>query len=224
MKERIRKIILDQGADICGIANVSGFSDIDKEYRPDTIWNSCKSVIVFGIALPKSFYDIQSRLIYAHFITIAKQNVDEISFKAAVEIERSERIKALPLPCDDPYEYWQAEKMEGHGLLSMKHAAVLAGIGSIGKNTLLINKKFGNRLTLGALLVDSPLDSDELIGELCIPGCRLCIDSCPSGAISNKTVNQKKCRLTTYKTTERGFDTIECYKCRSVCPLRYGNE
>jgi epoxyqueuosine reductase QueG len=34
----------------------------------------------------------------------------------------------------------------------MKHAAVNAGIGALGKNTLLINKKYGNRLVIGAIL------------------------------------------------------------------------
>ncbi len=173
MKKNIRKIILGLGADICGIANVSRFSDVGREYQLGTIWDNCKSVIVFGIALPESFYDIQSRLIYTHFIAMATQKVDEISFTAAREIEKTEKIKALQIPGDNPCEYWNAD-----------------------------------RLTSGALLIDSSLESDELSEELCIPNCHLCLDNCPAGAISNKTVNQKKCRLNTYKTTERGFDTI----------------
>uniref|UniRef100_UPI004056735D hypothetical protein n=1 Tax=Acetatifactor sp. TaxID=1872090 RepID=UPI004056735D len=49
---------------------------------------------------------------------------------------------------DNPYEYWETETMTGKGVLSMKHAAVACGIGQIGKSSLLLNPKYGNRLTL----------------------------------------------------------------------------
>lgn len=29
------------------------------------------------------------------------------------------------MPCDNPYEYWDEEKLQGKGLISMKHTAVL---------------------------------------------------------------------------------------------------
>ena len=222
MKEQIRSIVHSFGADVCGFADISRFTHKDSDYHPGNIWKECKSVIVFGIALPKSFYDIKSRLIYGHFNSISIQKVDEVSFNAAKVIEKIKGIKALPIPCDGPYEYWDKEKMEGHGLLSVKQAAVLAGIGSTGKNKLLINKKYGNRLTLGLILTDYELESDELSGDLCLENCSLCIDNCPVNAIGNDGVNQKKCRINTYKKTDRGFDTVECYICRSICPLKYG--
>jgi len=224
MKEQIRSIVHNSGADVCGITDISRFTRRDSNYHPCNIWDECKSVIVFGIALPKSFFDIKSRLIYGHFNSISIQKADEISFTAAKEIEKIKGIKALPIPCDGPYEYWNQERMEGHGLLSVKQAAVLAGIGSTGKNKLLINKKYGNRLTLGLILTDYKLESDELSEDLCIKNCTLCIDNCPVNAIGIDEVNQKKCRTNTYKKTNRGFDTVECYVCRSICPLKYGDE
>ncbi len=222
MQESIRDIFYELGADVCGIANISRFESADKEYHPSSIWKECNSVIVFGISLPKSFYDIDSRLIYGHFNDISIQKVDELSFKAAKRIEEIGNIKALPIPCDGPYEYWKKEEMEGRGLISMKQAAMLSGLGSIGKNKLLINSKYGNRLTLGLLLADYALNSDELSADLCLKGCRLCIDNCPARAINEDEVNQMKCRTNTYKKTERGFNTVECYVCRKICPLRNG--
>ncbi len=104
----------------------------------------------------------------------------------------------------------------------MKRAAVLAGLGSIGKSRLFINRAFGNRLTIGMLLVDAALESDGLSPELCLPGCSICVKGCPAGAIGDTEVSQKKCRQNTYGKTARGFDTVECYRCRSLCPLKYG--
>lgn len=75
-------------------------------------------------------------------------------------LERLSGRFAVPLPADSPYEYWDAEQMEGRGLLSMKHAAVLAGLGTLGKSTLLLNEAYGNLLTLGAILTEFDLASD----------------------------------------------------------------
>ena len=32
---------------------------------------------------------------------------------------------------DGPYEHWDSDKLEGRGLLSMKHMAVQAGLGTL---------------------------------------------------------------------------------------------
>ena len=222
MKDAIRAIVLENGADVCGFANIERFHDVPMEYHPSSIWKDCRTVIVFGIALPKGFFEITSRLIYSHYNDLSIKAVDSLAFNAAKQIEEIGKIKAIPLPCDNPYEYWDKENMEGHGLISNKKAAYFAGLGSIGKNKLLINKKFGNRLTLGVILVDREIPSDDIPEELCLPNCQLCITSCPVGAITRESVIQKKCRLHTYGKTTRGFDTVECYQCRSVCPLRDG--
>ena len=120
---------------------------------------------------------------------------------------------------DGPYEYWDAEKLEGRGLLSMKHAAVQAGIGTLGKNTLLLNSHYGNRLSIGAVLTDLDLPSDPLAEEICINGCQLCLDSCPVKALDGQTANQKLCRQHSYATNARGYEVVTCNTCRVVCPV-----
>lgn len=161
-------------------------------------------------------------MIYGHFNNNVCHEVDRIGLKCAKIIERDYSAIAVPIPCDGPYEYWEVENMHGKGLISMKHAAVLSGLGEIGKSTLLLNPQYGNLLTLGAILTNLDLKSDELSESVCIKGCRKCIDACPVHAINNGTVNQKLCRLNAYGKTARGFDTVDCNKCRVVCPMRYG--
>lgn len=91
-----------------------------------------------------------------------------------------------------------------------------------GAGSILINPEYGNCLTVGAILTDLELKADELQPDLCIPGCRKCLDSCPAQAIKDGSVIQKLCRTNTYGQTARGFGTVECNKCRVVCPMRYG--
>ena len=69
----------------------------------------------------------------------------------------SQGYKAIPIPSDEPYEYWDSENKHGRGILSLKHSAQACGIGCIGKNTLLINEKYGNRLYLGAVITNVEL-------------------------------------------------------------------
>ncbi|HEX3075395.1 MAG TPA: epoxyqueuosine reductase [Lachnospiraceae bacterium] len=222
MKEDIRKIVLDLGADVCGFASVERFDHAPEGYHPRDSYSDCKTVVVIGLALPKGLYEVKPDLIYGHFNNLTCHEVDRVSMMVAKVIEEAYDGVAVPLPCDGPYEYWDSDKMEGHGLMSMKHAAVNAGIGTMGKNTLLINPKYGNRLTVGAILTNLELSSDEYAEPSCINGCNICVKSCPVQAISAELVNQKLCRSNTYGKTERGFDTVECNHCRSVCPMRFG--
>jgi epoxyqueuosine reductase len=222
VKERIKTMMLSFGADVCGVANIGRFLGAPKGFHPRDIFSECKSVIVFGIALPKGLANVDPRLIYAYFNSSVCSDVDQISLKAAKEIEKQFGGYAVPIPSDGPYEYWDADKLEGRGLMSMKHAAVLAGLGTLGKSTMLLNKEYGNMLVLGALLTDIEMDSDPLAEPICIEDCDLCIKNCPSQALDHNGTNQLKCRQNTYGTNARGFDIVNCNSCRMICPMRFG--
>ena len=220
-EEQIKRIILNQEADICGIANIERFINTPTGFRPTDIYKECKSVIVFAKRLPKGLAYVNPRIVYNYANNLNINAVDTITYNTSIAIEQLGCV-AIPLPCDGPYEYWEKDNLTGKGLLSMRHAAVLAGLGSLGKNTLLINKHYGNFLTIGAILTNLDLKSDPLSEELCVENCRMCLDNCPSNALNGRTVNQKLCRLHTYSTNDRGFDVVNCNKCRTICPRKYG--
>ena len=222
MKEEIRNAILEFGADLCGFAAVGRFAEAPQGFQPQDIFPDCQTVIVIAMALPKGLLAVDSRIIYAHYNEISCPIVDKIAFETAQFLEKTYGQIAVPLPCDGPYEYWNNEKMEGRGLLSMKHAAVQAGLGASGKNSLLLNKNYGNLLTVGAVLTDMKIESDPLAASICIQGCDLCIKNCPVQALDGVGANQKSCRTKAYGKTERGFGTVDCNKCRTICPRRFG--
>lgn len=222
-KEYLRKIIIDYGAQVCGFASIERFEDAPSGFHPSDIYSECKSVVAFGVSLPKGLYMVDSRLIYEHFNDDICRKVDEISYKIALLIERAYGGVAVPIPADGPYEYWDTECLEGQGLLSMKHVAVQAGLGTLGKNTLFLNQSYGSRLTLGCILTNIAVDSDSYAEPLCLSNCNKCVKNCPSGALHIGSVKQKECRMKAYKTTGRGFDTVDCNQCRTVCPMRFGD-
>lgn len=222
MTDKIKQSILELGADVCGIAGIERFQKAPEGYSPLNLFKGCKSVITFGLALPKGLTEVEPRLLYGHYNAFCCKEADRIAFQSARILEKEYQCFAVPLPCDSPYEYWDQEALHGRGLISMKHLAVLSGLGTIGRNSLLLNPQYGTLLTIGALLTNLELKSDELCEPVCIPGCSKCMDSCPAGAIQNGSVDQKLCRTHTYGKTARGYDTVDCNQCRIVCPMKYG--
>ena len=222
IKEEIRNMVLSAGADVCGFANVDRFENAPEGFAPTDIYKDCRSVLVLGVALPKGMSKVNPQLIYNYFNGNIVTMVDDILLRVAKKIEGAFGGFTVPLPCDMSGS-WNEETKTAHGILSMKHLAVQAGIGFMGKNTILCNEQFGNLMTVGAVLLSLDLPSDELCINHCPPKCHICIDNCPAQAIrEDGTVNQTLCRPVAYGTTFRGYGTVECNRCRMGCPLRFG--
>ncbi len=132
-------------------------------------------------------------------------------------------------------EYIQAEVGEVGGRAFVDSAPVLekawaekAGIGWVGKNTNIINKKQGSFFFVAELIVDLELAYDHKIKDYC-GTCTRCIDACPTDAIDEPyAVDGSKC--ISYFTIElkdaipldmKGkFDNwvFGCDICQDVCP------
>jgi epoxyqueuosine reductase len=111
--------------------------------------------------------------------------------------------------------------------LAEKPLAVKAGMGFYGKHGVMINPAYGSYVVLGELLTDLELEPDEP-SRLGCGDCTLCMDACPSGAISSPYVlNRGRCIQ--YLSERRGIipkdvrDIWEnrlygCSTCQEVCP------
>ncbi len=219
---KIKAIARDLGADLCGIASVERFQNTPDGFNPADIYSKCKSVIVFAKRVPAGSLSAESCIPYTHVSDIITDEVDSLGIKLCLILEDL-RIEAVPIPSDDPSEYWEAENQYARGILSMRHAGYLAGLGVMGKNTLLVNEKNGNMIQIGAVLVDIKLDSDPLATyTVCRPKCNLCIDKCPQKALNGETVNQKNCRTLSIVVNKRGYVLKECNQCRLICPSALG--
>lgn len=220
--EVIKEISRDLGFNLCGIAPVERFSEAPNGFRPKDIYNECKSVIVFAKTVPNEPLNASSFVPYSLLGSLIIQEVDNLTLQFTRKLEEL-GIGAVPIPSDDPYEYWEPDRMYGRAILSLRHAGHLAGLGALGKNTLLINNRFGNMIQLGAILVNIDLEGDPIVDyEACLPDCELCLKSCPKGALDGKTVNQKLCRSLSIYRHEKGYILKYCNTCRKVCPQVLG--
>ena len=218
----IKKRAIQYGADICGVALVARFVDAPKGFHPCDIYPDCRSVVVFASHFPLSTLQAKTNAPYTLVRNKMVDKLDWISFHVSGELE-TEGVVSVPIPSAEPYEYWDAGRNHGRGILSLKHAGVLAGLGVFGKNTLLINEKFGNMIWLGAILVSIDLEPDPIASyEGCISGCTVCIDSCPQHALDGITIDQKLCRERSNSCTDGGGWVLSCNICRKVCPYHKG--
>ncbi|MCK4923070.1 MAG: tRNA epoxyqueuosine(34) reductase QueG, partial [Bacteroidales bacterium] len=112
----------------------------------------------------------------------------------------------------------------------LEHAlARNAGLGWIGKNSLLITKKLGSYVFLGEIIIDYELDYTENSSQDYCGTCSLCVDECPTNAINpDRTVDASKC--ISYLTIEHKVEipsefsnsfynrAFGCDICQDVCP------
>jgi epoxyqueuosine reductase len=104
-----------------------------------------------------------------------------------------------------------------------------AGLGWIGKNTLLINPDFGSYCCIGEIVCDLDLAYDTALPERC-GTCTLCLDACPSRALSEAYIlDARKC--ISFQTIEAGENAVMpeenllwiygCDICQDVCPYNH---
>jgi epoxyqueuosine reductase len=112
----------------------------------------------------------------------------------------------------------------------MEHAlAEQAGLGFIGKNTLLIHPQAGSTFFLGEVICNLPLASDPATEKCGCGPCNNCLTDCPTGAIvAPFTVDARRC--ISYLTIEHegsideslrplmGNRIYGCDDCQLTCP------
>ncbi len=193
------------GADLVGIASgaVLDSHPPDPKYpqTPSLVSRKdSKSVIV----LAKRYLAGTSRLTawderhkqYAAELGLSQ--LEEASLKLVYFLEDDCGYPALIIPpvhTDAAKNYQHYMEGGAYGPLSLVHAAVEAGLGTLGLNLMLLTPEFGPRVLLTAVLTSAEIEPDKrMVKPLCLgEECGRCLQACPGDAILHWGLDKKKC-------------------------------
>lgn len=214
----LKQFALDNGADLAGVASIERFDGAPPGHHPTDILPNARAVVACAKHIPAGTLDGPATA-YHRAMEIVHAQLDLLASQVALFLE-AEGGESIPVPSDEPYRHWEAERSYGRGDLSHKHAAQAAGLGRLGKNSLLIAPQFGNRVHLVSVVTDVDLAPDPMLDwEPCPEGCTLCVQACPAGAIGEgQRVDQALCRPVAMERLPKGTIIESCRACRRVCP------
>jgi len=245
-EEELKKFFLQNNIPVFGIGKASPLENEPSGYRPSDMLDSAKSILCFGIPVPKGIFKCQGRSesMYWRAASIYYRNIDAVLMQACSIIEEKGEV-AIPIYTCFPYDIKGKGDFWGYmGLVKMAEAA---GIGKVGKNGLLFSSKYGPKLLLGGIVTTASLtvmawpDKEE---KGCPEDCFVCQEQCPVKAIDrNGKVDRVACikysmrspifsnlmktgnfgsedvQMINHVTAVDDHSMYQCIKCVSVCPF-----
>ena len=159
------------------------------------------------------------------FTVIINDYSDQIEIKSVGKVRDTEAtvVRVIKKEVDFSHKYYIDT-----GPLIDRELAKRTGIGYYGKNSSIINDKYGSFIFIGYILTDLDIDiSNEEIPNKC-GDCNLCIKACPTGALEGDyKFNPKKCISYLTQTKEKipyelrskmGDKIYGCDTCQLACP------
>lgn len=202
----------------------SGFEKgtIEERTEPRRLLPQAQSIISIALAYPSKIKNPPKN---------TKENRRGIFCRASWGMDYHhvlrDRLEKLDAFIKSKYPEAVTKMMVDTGELSDRAVAERAGIGFIGKNTMLITPEYGSFVYLGELITNIPFEPDQPLEDSC-GDCRLCLDACPTGAlVQGGQLNAKTCLA--YLTQTKDFLQEEfreklgtriygCDTCQAVCP------
>lgn len=235
------KDYLNEKATVVGFAPLDRFEDAPDAHHPRNLCKDAHTVIVFGITMPRGVADAPScnlHFLHRSYHTLYRR-LDQLAVYLCNFVENQGTYRATPIPSYAPMIF---HEMEPWGVLSLKHAAVKAGLGAFGRSGQVYHPQLGGFLRLSAVVTSAELEGDTMNeSDPCPPKCRACMQVCPSKAFDEDgQFNKMVCLPYSVKHAiyplalkdEIGLKNIErvintaghdywlaCMECIKACPL-----
>jgi epoxyqueuosine reductase len=222
MTDQIIDKAKSSGASLAGVARVDSLlsSPSHEQYDEVALPRGAKSILVLGLVHGETEPELDWW--DGNRGTPGNRRLIEIGGEVAKWLKKEYKINARDLP-------YHVEK----GGVFLKDAAVLAGLGTIGLNNLLITPQYGPRVRLRALVLDrtvvpsGPVDFDSCAG------CEMpCKKACPQNAFRDGPYSRALCNeqmerdkaspVPSHERDKKGrssFLVKYCRACELACPI-----
>ncbi|MCX7843748.1 MAG: epoxyqueuosine reductase [Clostridia bacterium] len=179
--EHMERKISEWGASFHGYSNVGAKLSEDLKALPYAITIGVRlSGFIIGQIEDKPTFT------YFHHYRSVNALIDQITLKALLLIEQN-GYRAFAVPASQTVNDMEDKYS---GVFPHKTAAVMAGLGWVGKNGLFISKDYGPRVRLGTILTDMELPAENKIIASKCGECKICIQSCPAMALTGNCWNE----------------------------------
>lgn len=212
MQQKIKKLLTDNGA------GAVGFCRLEKE-NPFGLSHAVSFAIPLSDAIIDGI-DTEPTHTYFHHYRTVNTLIDNLALRCGLMLAES-GYRYAPVPASQSVNGLQ-------GIFSHKYAAVMSGLGFVGKSGLFISENFGPRVRLGTILTDCPLEAESAVKDCGCGECRLCADACPAMAITGNPwvpgedrdiiVDAKACSDFMKKEFQHIGRGVVCGICMRVCP------
>ncbi|MDD2734437.1 MAG: hypothetical protein PHF56_10900 [Desulfuromonadaceae bacterium] len=191
MKESIRSLAEVWGVDDVGFASVCDYQSPNSP-SIESLFPGARTMIVLAFQELSACESPSPQMAMG-----ARLDLMEFSRSACYRLARFVEGKlgspAMTVPLSYPMDYSTPEKI-GVGEVSLRHAAVAAGLGAFGRHNLVVHPRFGTRVIFAAVLTKLDLAPDLPVGKNPCNDCGLCVSSCPAGALDKEgKTNVLKC-------------------------------
>lgn len=219
--EFIKQKAKEYGATICGIGDPAHFKGDDPQHNPYSILPNAKSIIGFGIKVPRGLYHaMEEQRQYYNYVNLGVKYIDEsfaeiflLKMGRLIENEGYDACLQRSVPgfkvkgdkttnpeVNRTYELQFASPVaEGKPapdvIIDYNKAAVVCGLGSIGLHNKVIVPKYGTYMRFVYIITDMELEFDEPFTQQLCDNCGKCMEACPGKAISADGVDSWQCSV-----------------------------
>lgn len=243
LKQMFEEAAYEAGIDIVGVTAVTDYGyikefftdrknnafnneleeqDISKRLNVRSIFPACKSIIAIGATYGEGYKKPDG--LNCGLISVSSYGLDYHIKLRGILSDISEKVKAK--------KFFNYKICVDTTPLIDKEICKNAGVGTYGKNSLLINEEMGSFIFLGYILTDLEAEEESVANPEkkgdCCSGCNICVKSCPNNAIlGDGRLDSKRC--VSYLTQTKTYIPVEfrknmknqiygCDICQLVCP------
>lgn len=205
MKSKIIDFCNSKGLDTIGFIPCRKFNELEEFYskrKKEGLENEFEEEDIEKRINPKRYMEDGKTIISIAFPYY--KETENINNGFSIYTKRLDYHRVLKKYLNEICEYiqelgWKAESFVDSNSLPERYIAYLAGIGFIGRNNMIITKKYGSYVFLGEIITDLPIDCEDKRSfneiqkyEEC-KECNICISECPTKSINKVKINPNIC-------------------------------
>jgi epoxyqueuosine reductase len=220
----LQSVIANINTDKIGIVNLDDNKDTNVYRTSVGLLPDAKSVIVMANELfpevvqyltsGRKMGELVMRDLFTRNADIVNGHLDWESYKLVKDLHKLD-YSGIPLTAGDaPFDTRYLE-----GMLSYKEAAVIAGMGVTGWNTMLLTPEFGARVRLSCVVTDASLKNTISSNDYvpCSDCKGACVKVCPVEALKQPGEDEI-CSIDKYLCNTYLVSSGGCSECLRVCP------